>query len=610
MAIAPASSNSLLKVRIVLFAIVVTAGFCAMAARLYWVQIKRHEELLAQARRRYTSYTTIIPRRGEILDRNGNLLVGNIPCEELTCDPSIVGDADKCRQAAQIIQQITGIPFDETYPKLMRKTRTVTDPETGETVEKPVQYAMLGRNIPIDKALRLREVLKNNKYGTGFFFHESYMRNYPKGKLLANILGYTKMEKDRMIPLAGLEKLLDQELSGTFGKQRYERDIAGRPLYYGEVEELAVRHNGLNVCLTIDEVIQGIVEEELDNVMETIQPEAVYAVMLDPKTCDILAIAQRPTFDPGNRTDMDRAGRLRIIEDVFEPGSIMKALTVAGAIDRGVVRPETTYYCEHGRWMFLNRPLTDTHDYTNLTVGEIIQKSSNIGSAKIAIDMGKYMLNDVLRSFGIGSRTGIPLSPESPGLFPRVEKWDGLSISRFSIGYGIAVTPLQMARAYCALADNGNLRPVRLIDRCIDPETGIETVWERPEPVKIFRRAETTREMMEMMKMVTKPGGTAPAADVPGYYVAGKTGTARKHAGGGYTRKYFASFAGIVPADNPAFVLLITADSPKTSSYGGTVAGPAFRRISERVLKYMNIQPHPDLIEEYNKAQKKEDSRR
>ena len=224
--------------------------------------------------------------------------------------------------------------------------------------------------------------------------------------------------------------------------------------------------------------------------------------------------------------------------------------------------------------------------------------------------MGKEMLNDVLRGFGIGSPSGIPLPGESRGIFRRLEDWSAIDISRISIGYSVAVTPLQMARAYCALADNGNLRPVRLIDRCIDPETGEVTVWEHPEPVKLFSRPETTQEMMEMMKLVTKPGGTAVTADIPGYYVAGKTGTARKHSGAGYGNKYFASFAGIVPAEAPRFVLLITVDSPSTSYYGGTVAGPTFRKIAERVLKYMSIPPHPDLLEEYEREQQKQEAAR
>ncbi len=599
------NNNESLRTRIRLFGVGLILLFAALGWRLYAVQIERHDELFQKARRQYTSVTTTTPKRGEILDRNGNLLVGNVPCEELIADPSIVGDAIVCAKAAYLLERELGLNREMVYRKLMRKTRQVT--RNGVTETLPLQYVMLARNIPLETAEHLKEVFKVNKF-KGFTFREAYMRNYVKSRLLSNILGFTRMDQDSVIPVSGVEKLFNDEMSGATGKERYERDLAGRPLYYGEKEELAEGRNGLNVYLTIDEVIQSIMEEELDKLMETVRPESVYAVMVDPKTGDILAMAQRPTFDPNNRKVMDSLGwRLRLIEDAYEPGSIMKPLTISGALDYGVVTPNTQVNCENGRWMFLNRPLTDTHQYGMLTVTQIIQKSSNIGTAKIAVEMGKEMVNRVLRRFGLGEHTGIPLRPETRGIFPSLSRWDGLSISRFPIGYGIAVSPLQMVRAYCALADQGRRRDLRLIARVQDPDTGKITENPVSEPFQLFRNPNTTRQILDMMLAVTEDGGTAKQANIPGYNVAGKTGTARKAVNGVYQRgKYYASFIGIVPVEDPAFVLLLTLDSPSTTSYGGTAAGPTFRAIGERTIKYLDIKPNPELMAEYEAAQKKQ----
>ena len=283
----------------------------------------------------------------------------------------------------------------------------------------------------------------------------------------------------------------------------------------------------------------------------------------------------------------------RILTHGFEPGSIMKGITFAGALDYKVVRLGDKFDCEKGRWFHAGRPLRDSgnHQYEDLYVWQILQKSSNIGTAKIAIEMGDRRLYQTLRRFGFGQPTGIGFRNEATGIFRSLADWDRLSLSRFAIGQGILTTPLQIVQAYCALANDGVIMQMRVVDRIENPETReVDYTQERIRPRAL--RPGVARQVVAAMKTVTRDG-TGTIAAVPGYQVAGKTGTAEKFIDGTYrSGKYVASFVGFVPADDPAFVLLISADEPsKKSYYGGTVAGPAFRRIAERTLRYLKVAP-------------------
>ena len=272
--------------------------------------------------------------------------------------------------------------------------------------------------------------------------------------------------------------------------------------------------------------------------------------------------------------------------------------------------PRTEIDCNHGVWIYLNKPLRDSHPYDKLTVEGVIQKSSNIGTAKVAMMLGEQRVYQALKTFRFGDKTGLPFPIEESGLVLPVKKWDGLSITRFPIGYGVRVTPLQMIRAYCALANNGKMPQLRLIDRLEDPVTGEVTRIPSPPPVQMFDRPETCATLISMMIKVTQKGGTAVKAAIPGYEVAGKTGTSRKYIptrrdsngriierGHYASGKYFSSFVGFVPARNPALVMLVTMDEPKGSYYAATVAAPTFKATMTRVLRHLNIQPDPALLE-------------
>ncbi|MBO5763318.1 MAG: penicillin-binding protein 2, partial [Lentisphaeria bacterium] len=543
-------------------------------------------------------------KRGEIFDVSGNLLVGNAPCINVVADPSLVKNDAQRREISVMMASILKRPREEFYQRL-EPTRIMRDAkgnplrkEDGTVKTRVMREVMLARAVTPEEGAILRKISKERRFNS-LFFREDYQRFYPTKGMLANLLGIANRNNENLFTgVTGIEEFCNAQLAGTTGKERYERDRKGRPLTHGLRKQTAYAKNGSNIYLTISEPIQAILEEELDDAYEKWSPKAIYAIVVNPKNGDVLAMGQRPSFDPNDRSNIHPEDwRLRIAEDGMEPGSIIKPFTVAGALDAGKVTPNSRFDCEMGTWYYLGKPLRDTHDYGMMTVADIIKTSSNIGTAKIALECGPDLLYRTLRSFGFGSKSGLPVRIEATGILPKVKNWDGLSITRFSIGYGILVSPVQMVRGYCALANNGWLPKLRLIDREEDPVTGTVTVMPREEPVQLFHRPETAKEIVTMMKAVTGEGGTARRAAIKGYSVAGKTGTSRKYVPGkGYTLKYFASFVGFVPADNPELVILVTTDEPKGGSYGGTVSGPTFRKIAERILKHLQIPP--DMIPE------------
>ncbi len=581
-----------LLTRAVIVSTLIFILFAMIVARLYEVQIGRHEELFEKAKARYT--TTVKPKgeRGQIFDVGGSLLAGNQPCYGIVADPSMktFAETESCREIAEYFAEATGGDADRILQRLLRKTKADG---------KANKYAHIASMVDIGTAEKIKLQAREMKW-KGISFVEETKRHYPYNELLANIIGFVNVSEGEEIAQAGIERLKDNSIRPQDGEIIVERDRKGTTF---EEHVIQHSHHGNDVYLTVSQQIQMIVEEELDELVEKYKPHAAYAVMVDPHNGNIMAIAQRPTFNPNDRTTMadPDACRDKVISDAFEPGSIMKAVAIAGALDFGVVGPGDRFDCENGRWLFAGKILRDAHPYGILSVTEIIQKSSNIGTAKIAVEMGEKRLHNVFKRFEFGKKTGMPIQPEATGIFRPLERWDKLSISRFPIGQGIMVSPLQMVRAYCAIANGGRLVRIRLIDREVNPETGEVFRIPRESAPQVFIRPDTCRNIVEMLKLVTKKGGTAERAAVKGYEVAGKTGTSQKVIGGVYSENRFhASFIGFVPADDPAFVLLVMADEPQGNHYGGVVAAPSFSRISEKVLRMMNIAPqYPD---EYQSA--------
>ncbi len=596
-----------IRLRIILLASIVMIPMAGLLIwRFYVVQVQKHDYYSAEAKKRYVAVRKTRNRRGEIFDTNGYLLVANAPAMDITCAPCNLKDDQQRQRLAFLMKKFFGHDFRRSYQKLAPevpkrdpKGKVVTD-ESGNAVMRPNQYVMIARGVALKTAQAFREqaTSKTNHLGKALYFTNTSGRTYPKGRMLANVLGYINVENDVEIPQGGLEKQLASQISPQEGRMVYERNRDGSPLLYG-FQEIHAGRDGQNVYLTIDEPIQAILEEELDAGFEKWHPVAAYAAIADPRTGNILALAQRPNFDPNDRsTYRIEAIGTRIAMDAFGPGSVAKPFTVGKALDCGVVRPETIIDCEKGVWFYGGKRMTDTHAYGVRTVSGVIQKSSNIGTAKIAVMLGDARVREAFTNFGFGTRTGLPLAGEHPGLIHPLKKWDKLTGTRVAIGYSVQITPLQLLRGYCGLANNGLMPQLRLVDRTEDPETGKVTKIPMKPYVRAFRRPETAKELMKMMVTVTQEGGTAQKAAIPGYHVAGKTGTARKYITGvGYSmHDYYASFIGFVPAENPRLVMVVNFDSPRGATYGGTVAGPVFRRTMERVLKHLNVQPDPALL--------------
>ncbi|MBQ9338564.1 MAG: penicillin-binding protein 2 [Lentisphaeria bacterium] len=584
--------------------------FAFLVWHLYGVQIVRHDELLAKARRKYTFEITRENVRGEIFDHDGNLLVGNSPVGNIAADPCEFpdNDNDEARHdAAVFLSKELGLPFTEVWKKLNDKTITVK--KDGKLVTRKRRYVLLKKDIPFDQFERHCNNIQDAKI-RGISYQISLKRTYPKDRMLANILGLTIIDWDKVTACSGLEKSFDRSMSSVAGKAVYERGRDGSPLVFGEITSTE-GHNGNDIYMTIREPIQSILEEEIDKLMETSQATRAYMVMADPYTGSILAIAQRPTYNPNDRSTLkDGAMNNPVAELAFEPGSIMKPFAVAGALDHSIVRPDTRIDCENGSWSFAGKKLGDTHKIGVVTVSEVIKESSNIGTAKIALEIGEPRLKNILSSFGFGQRTGSPLHETRGQFYTRPSK---ISITRYPIGQGISVSPLQMVRAYCMLANGGYPVKLRFVDRIRNSDGTVSKIPVQSGP-RIFKRDETSREIISMMKLVTQPGGTATDAAVRGYYVAGKTGTAQKIVNGRYSRAHHtASFVGIIPADHPRFVLLVTADEPKGKThYGGAVCGPYFSRVAERTLKFMQVPPDEDyeVYDERMKIAKKREINR
>ncbi len=613
------SSNDAIRIRMKLSVLLLIPVAVGIGVKLYFVQVKRHDELLQKARNQYTTTKKVSGKRGEIFDINGNLLVSNEPCMDINCDPAIIAGVDTPRaekekvtpeklrrekiraehnrvKTAYFLASQLGMDYNEIYRKLApyrqrrdKDLKPVFNPDGTPHLELN-RFVPIASKVPYHKGREIKRLARINKLNS-LFFADTYARSYPKGKLLSNVIGFIRSGRDSEVPVLGIERELDGEMTAVTGEHVYERGRDGRVLDYGRQSEQHER-DGYNIYLTIDEVVQSILEEELDAAFEKWKPKALYAVIADPNTGNILAIAQRPAFDPNGKLRPEDL-RTRISSDALEPGSIIKPFCIARAIDRKLVNENTVIDCENGRWMFMGRPLTDSHPYGKLTVSEVIQKSSNIGSAKIAMMMDKKEVYETLRGFGFGERTGLPLRPETRGRLAKPETWSSLSISRIPIGYEVQVSPVQMVRAYCALADGGRLRKLRLIDHFEDPETGEIIRRDDGDVKQMFQDPQTVKTIVSMMTRVTKPGGTATQAAVKGFEVAGKTGTSRKYVPHvGYVRgKYFGSFVGFVPAEDPKIVMLVTMDEPQGRFYGGTVSAPVFSAVAEKVLKYYNISP-------------------
>lgn len=545
--------------------VVCALGLCSVSliGRAAYVQLVNRDFYQRQGNERFVRNIEIPTSRGMITDRNGEPVAVSSPVESIWCDPQeLLKAPDRLPELARALDE----PLDTLTSRVSQRA------------EKEFYY--LKRRINPDEA---RKILAHGV--PGVYSKREYRRFYPQGEAMAHVLGFTNID-DR--GQEGVELAFDDWLRGSPGAKKVIRDNRGRIVE--NVDLVRQAQPGKDLTLSIDRRIQYLAYRELRNALISNGASSGSAVVLEVATGEVLAMVNLPTFNP-NAASLGKpdAHRNRAVTDLFEPGSTAKPLTVAAGLENGVITPATLFDTNPG-WMPNGRyRTTDTHNYGVLDTTGVIRKSSNVGAAKIASRLDNRQFYDFFRKMGYGRSTRSGFPGEAAGLFPAPEQWSGTSKQTMSYGYGLAVTPLQVAHAYATLANGG---------RAIQP-TFVK--GERNEPKQVLDPA-IAAEVMKMMQTVTEPGGTATQAAILGYHVAGKTGTSRKASAGGYSRKYLSFFAGVVPVDNPRFAMAVVVNDPINGSYyGGLVAGPVFHNVMEGALRLMDVPP--DDIETWIAAQ-------
>lgn len=543
-------------------------AFVVIVIRLADIMIFNHQRFLERAKRQQISVQEIHVRRGTIFDRKGREMAVNLELESIYGDPEMMDSPEK---TANLLAHLTGRSERAIYRKLSSDGRFVW-------IERKL-HPGIAEKI---KSLRLK--------GVGFI--QEAKRFYPKGSLASHIIGTVNIDNKG---IEGIELQYDRFIrSSPGGKVLFKRDATGKRLSEG----IDIEQRGNNIILTIDEGLQAIVEAELNKAMSEWKAKAAVAIIMDPWTGEILALANRPTYDPnlpGRGSDSER--RNRAVTDIYEPGSTFKIIVGTAALEEKMVKLDTLFDCSMGYIEIGGKKIRDAHKHGVLTFKEVIQKSSNVGSTMIGLKLGKERIYKYAKAFGFGEKTGIDLPGEVSGWIRSPDRWSGTSIGAISIGQEVAVTPLQVLRAYSAIANGGFLVTPHVVSKVISPEG--DTVWSFPPSFKRVISSETAMVFKDILKTVTEEGGTATAASVEGNDVAGKTGTAQviDPLTGRYSRdKYIASFVGFVPADDPRLSMIIVIYEPKGAHYGGVVAAPVFKRIAEYALSYLNI-PREDTNE-------------
>lgn len=529
--------------------------FVVLACRAFYLQYVATDFLQSQGEQRFARTISIEGTRGEILDRNGVVLASSQPCRSIWADPSFLKDVDpeKMKALARILNM--------KYSTLMKKIRQSSSPN----------FTYLARSQDLDTAEAVRQL------GIpGIGISPEMRRQYPDGPAMAHIVGYTGWD-DR--GQEGVELARDRVLSGQRGARRVIRDRHGRIVDDVWAKEALP---GQDVSLAIDSRVQFIAYEALKRAIDKTQAKAGAVVVADVNTGEIIALANAPTYDPNDRSTVrfERV-RNRVLTDQFEPGSTMKPFAIAKALDMGIIDPLTTIQTAPGKLTIGDRTIGDTHDYGLLTVAEVVAKSSNIGTAKIALEISPQTLYETYSELGFGKAPQIGFPGATSGRLRPGKTWRPVEQATISYGHGVTVSLMQMVRAYTALARNGDVIDLTLFKR--DPN-------EKLQGTQVFK-PETARRMRAMMMATVKKDGTASNVNVAGYSVAGKTGTANKVKNGQYTRDVVASFVGIVPATQPRFIVAVMVDEPKKGRYGGLVAAPVFNEVAQGALRTLMVSP-------------------
>jgi len=558
-----AESRLLLRRRLDLFAGFILLLLLILVVRAVDLMYFQGDRLAKIAEKQSLRSSTFVPPRGSIVDLNNHTLAESIEVYSVYAIASSVK-----RKETKELAKITG-----TSERIINKN-----------LAKHKGFVWLIRDVSPEVSRKV-----SHAHFQGIGVEKEWKRYQPHGRVTGNLIGFVNRDGKGV---EGLEYGRNKHLSGVPGKKIFHRDARGHVLPGLEWEERPMP--GADLKLSIDLTVQSIAFEAVKKAVKAARAKAGSAVVLRPSDGAILAISTYPSFDPNalHRTDPS-SWRNRPVLDVMEPGSTMKPFTMSAALQSGKFTKDSALYCENGSYRIANRVIHDDHPAKYLTMTGIIQKSSNICSAKIAQAIGAPYLHSVLTSIGFGSKTGSAIPGESPGIVNPVSKWGPVELATIAFGQGIAVTPLQLASAYSVLANGGVLkRPYIFAEE------------DRSKPKRIFDQ-KIAFQVRDMLLAATKYGGTGTAAVPPGYLVAGKTGTAQKPSPrGGYSNRYIGVFAGYVPANDPQLVIVVMIDEPRSSHYGGVVAAPAFKEIASSVLPYYGVIPDQKLIDKVKKERR------
>lgn len=544
--------------------------FLLLLLRAVDLTVLRGPDFARRATRQHRQTITLVPQRGTIVDRNGDLLASslNVPSVFLRPRQLTAADATQLPQLAKAL----GLPL-----AAVRAKATSTQPFVWLKRQALPQQAQAAATLGIAALGQVDEA----------------RRFYPHGGLAAHVLGFVNVDSQG---LAGLERRYDKQIRGEAQEIEVARDAHGRVFHKDAIGTKPLE--GAKIEVTLDAHIQAVTERELAAGVEAAHARAGAAIVMAPDTGEILALANYPAFnpnDPGDRhgPEWKNRQRNRILTDPYEPGSTYKGILAAAALDRGVVHPGDMMFCENGSYRYANKVIHDVHGHGWLTMAEAIQYSSNICATKIADRLGKERYYQYLRDFGFGARAGVELPGEEPGILRNVSTWARIDLATHSFGQGVSVTPLQLATAFGAIANGGTLMHPFLVRR-VESASGEVLHETGPTPVRRVIKTEAARVATQVLRrVVEEKGGTGIKARIEGYPVAGKTGTAQKVNPGahGYSGKYIGSFVGYLPADAPRAVILVMIDEPAGRGFGGTVAAPVFQKVGLAVMKAMGVEP-------------------
>jgi cell division protein FtsI (penicillin-binding protein 3) len=532
----------------------VALAFCGLAARAAYIQVVANDFFQRQGEVRFARTLDLPANRGRILDRNGLILASSVPAPSIWAIPE---DVEIDKEQLQRLAKLLEMPVAELGKKFADEDKT---------------FVWIKRQV--DESVARQISALNIK---GLYQRKEYKREYPEGESAVHVVGFTNVEDKGQ---EGVELTFNKELSGRNGSRRVIKDRMGRAVE--DVGDQVPPVDGRDLQLSIDSKVQFFAYQKLRDAVLENKAKAGSVVVLDVVTGEVLALANYPSYSPAKRSNLTGAQlRNRALTDTFEPGSTMKPFVIALALEKGLVKPETVIQTAPGRMTVGGATISDAHPHGALTVNEVIQKSSNVGTVKMAMQMQPHEMWEMFSQVGFGQKPQVPFPGVVSGRLRAFKTWRPIEQATMSYGYGLSSSLFQLARAYSVFAREGELAPVTLL-KSAQPAPGVRVM-----------DVNHAQQVLHMLHLVTGPGGTAPKAQTMGYSVGGKTGTAHKQEGKGYAdKKYRGFFVGIAPIDNPRIVVAVMIDEPSNGKYfGGDVAAPVFSETVQQTLRMLGVQP-------------------